>query len=170
MPDFKIVERSERYKEKYQDWLERADVLHHNFARLENRDIAWQPLKKDLSDSRVALVTTAGVHLKSDTRFEDLALDGDPTYRTIPSDASSRDLMITHNHYDHSDGDEDVNCVFPIDRVRDLVSQGVLGGTAPDHFGFMGFNPDPARIVEKGREVTQRLVDAKVDVALMTPG
>lgn len=125
---------------------------------------------KDVSESRVALVTTAGVHPRADDAFKDLAPEGDPTYRVIPSDIHSSELMVTHNHYDHSDADKDVNCVFPIDRVRDLASEGVVGDVAPEHFGFMGFNPDPALIVENGGEVARRLAGASVDVAIMTPG
>lgn len=41
----------------------------------------WTPVTKELKDMTVALVTAAGVHLKSDKRFN---LAGDFSYRIIP--------------------------------------------------------------------------------------
>ena len=40
--------------------------------------------------------------------------DGDPTVRFIPSSCKEEDLMISHDHFDRSDADQDVNCVFPL--------------------------------------------------------
>lgn len=163
-------EFSNVYQRQYQDWLERADLLHHGFEAQENDAVAWTPLEDELSKLRLAFVTTAGVHPKSEQPFDDQALEGDSSFRLIPGDMPSTELMVTHNHYEHSDADRDINCLFPIDRARELVEQGVIGGLSEDHYGFMGFNPSPGRIVASGREVARRLADSNVDVVVMVPG
>jgi D-proline reductase (dithiol) PrdB len=167
---FKRVEYGDIYQRQYADWLERADLLHHEFKARENDSVAWTPLAKELSESRVALVTTAGVHPKAGTAFDDEALEGDPSFRAIPADILAADLMVTHNHYDHSDADKDINCLFPIDRVRELVSKGLVGELCDQLYGFMGFNPQPDRIVESAKEVASNLTAANVDLVLMSPG
>ena len=57
-----------------------------------NPDVPWTPLRKSLSESRLALVTTAGVHHRDQPPFDMTDPDGDPTFRrpvgplTIPGD------------------------------------------------------------------------------------
>ena len=61
-------------------------------------DPVWAEVTKDLKDMTVALVTCAGVHMKSDKRFN---LAGDTSYRIVPGDAKSEDLMVSHGGYDN---------------------------------------------------------------------
>ena len=63
---------------------------------------------------------------------------GDPTFREIPADTSHENLTITHDYYDHSDADKDINIVFPIERVLDLKELGNIGDVNYRHFSFMG--------------------------------
>lgn len=90
-------------------------------------DIPWTPLVKPLRQRRVALVTTGGIHLKRQQPF-DLSRDGyDWSYREIPASTSADDLMVTHNHYDHTHVDRDINFMLPLDRFRELAREGVFG-------------------------------------------
>jgi len=86
----------------------------------ESEDIPWTPVTRPLSLSQVSLVTTAGVHLKSQTPFNMQDPYGDPTYREISAETSLSDLMITHDYYDHTDADKDLNIVFPLDRLHEF--------------------------------------------------
>ena len=56
-------------------------------------DPVWAPVTKELKDMTVAIATAAGVHLKKDKRFN---LAGDFTYRLIPGDAKTSDMMVSH--------------------------------------------------------------------------
>ena len=69
--------------------------------------------------------------------------EGDPTYRVIPGDARSEDFVITHNYYDHRDADRDFNILLPLDRVRELVRNGIMGGLTSRHYSFMGHIAGP---------------------------
>lgn len=135
--------------------------------------VPWTPVKKRLKDSTVALVTTAGVQLKGQPLFDMMDKDGDPTWRGLPSDTPKEAYTITHDYYDHTDADKDINIVFPIDRLREMRDAGLIGGLARTNYGFMG-HIDGAHmetLVKKtAPEVARRLRREGVDVALLTPG
>ena len=56
--------------------------------------------------------------------------------------ADEEDLMISHTHFDRTDADQDINCVFPLTRLKELAAEGIIGGVAPTHYGFMGYIPE----------------------------
>ncbi|MBI5682691.1 MAG: hypothetical protein HZC45_05945, partial [Deltaproteobacteria bacterium] len=100
--------------------------------------IPWTTLTKPIKDCNIAIVTTAGVHLKSQKPFDMKDPNGDPTYREIPRDTLKEQLIITHDYYDHKDADKDINIVFPIDRFKEMKEAGEIGDIAEINFGFMG--------------------------------
>lgn len=124
--------------------------------------------KKPLSQSRLAIVTTAGLHLREDRPF----VAGDPSYRVIPSNTPAADLVQSHTSigFDRTGVLEDINVVFPIDRLREMVAAGRIGELAPAFYAFMGAQRDMTAIRERtAPEVADLLVGAGVDVVLLTP-
>src|SRR6185437_15308223 len=103
---------------------------------MSRRCIPYTPRRGELAQTTFALVTTAGVHVRDQEPYN---LDGDNSWREIPGDVQASELMVTHGHYDHRHADQDINCVFPIDRLRELATQGIIGGVAKRHLGFMGY-------------------------------
>ena len=122
---------------------------------------------KPLSGSRLALVTTGGVHLPDDPRFDIDDPAGDCSYREIP--ASAEVLTWTHAYY--APGREgDLDTVFPLWTLRKLVQEGVVGELNGRHFSFMGAIHDPAPLAENtAPEVAAKLVADGVDITLLTP-
>ncbi len=112
-------------------------------ATAPSDSVPWTPFTRPLADSRLTLITTGGVHLNDDAPFDMTNADGDPSFRVIPGTARQADLRITHDYYDHRDADRDINIVFPLDRLRELVAGGVLGGLTQEHFSFMGHIAGP---------------------------
>lgn len=142
----------------------------HQFVT--NLDTPWTPMQKELRCAKVALVTTAGIHLRSDPPYEMKDKEGDPTFRQIPSSTSVSDLMITHDYYDHRDADRDVGVVFPLERLRDLEFEGTIGKAAPRHFSFMGHilgRHIDTLIKLTGPEVAGMLRADGVDAVFLTP-
>jgi D-proline reductase (dithiol) PrdB len=147
--------------------------LIESYAPWESEDIPWAPVRKLLRDSKLAVVTTAGVHHKDQEPFEMADPNGDPTFRVIDAGRPLESLMITHDYYDHADADRDINIVFPIERLRELEKEGVIGRLADLHYGFMGHidGPHIATLIQRtAPEVARRLRDDGVDVVLLTPG
>lgn len=134
--------------------------------------IPFARLKKPLAECRAALVTTAGVHLTDQAPFDMDEPDGDAGYRSIPANTPREMLTITHKYYDHRDADADLNVVFPLEHLRDLVQRGVLASLARVHFGFMGHIDGPLVGVLSKRtapEAAAKLRADGVDFALLTP-
>lgn len=137
------------------------------------KGIPWSPMTKPLSECRVAIITTAGVHLKTDKPFDMENSDGDSSFRVIPSSSKQSDLKITHDYYDHSDADKDINLVFPIDRLRELEESGDIGSISKNHFGFMGHIMGglvSELINNSSEQILKMLIDDDVDCVLLVPG
>jgi D-proline reductase (dithiol) PrdB len=119
----------------------------------------------------VNIFTTGGVHLRSDQPFDVDNPHGDWSFREIPTDVDTADLAITHTHYNHVDADRDVNCMFPLDRLRELRDQDVIGGIAPVAYTIMGFNPDPGPLIQDTiPELARRIKAGGADLLFMTCG
>lgn len=97
--------------------------------------VPFTPFKGRLEEATIALVTTAAVHHADDPPFE---LDGDLSFRVIPGAATAAELRIADSHYDHGCVDQDLNCVFPIDRLSELAREQRIGGVGEKHFS-LGF-------------------------------
>lgn len=154
----------------------RFPALFHRWVRnhqfVEYDDTPWTPYTGRTTQSRVALITTAGVHLKSDPPFNMRDPAGDPTFREIPANAAATDLTITHNYYDHDHADRDINVVLPLDPLRDLAAAGEIGAINGRHFSFMGHILPPhihTLIHTTAPRVAQMLQDDGVDIAILTP-
>lgn len=120
---------------------------------------------------RVALLTAGGVHRPDQTPFDMDDPDGDPTFRLVPP--ASDGLTITHDYYDHGAADEDVNCVFPIDRLHELAGDGTIGAVAPRHVSCMGHIRGrhlETFVGETAPRIARTLVEDGVDVVVASPG
>lgn len=130
--------------------------------------LVWTDVKKELKDMKIAFATAAGVHLKSDKRFN---LAGDFSFRIIPGDVNTSDLMVSHGGYDNGDVNKDINCMFPIDRLRELKEEGYIKEVSDLHIGFMGGGGNQDKFKnETGPEIAQRLKAAGVDAVVLTAG
>jgi D-proline reductase (dithiol) PrdB len=144
----------------------------HRSNFIEFSDTPWTQFDKDISTCRLALVTTAGVHLASQKPFDMKDPAGDPTFREIPADTRHEDLIITHNYYDHADADKDVNIVFPIERVQELKQSKEIGHVNYRHFSFMGHimrHHIQALMKESAPYVAAALKSDHVDIVILTP-
>ena len=122
---------------------------------------------KPLAESRIALVTTGGVHLAEQPRFDIDDPAGDASYREIPADVEG--LIWTHAYYRPGEA-SDLDSVFPLWTLRGLVFEGVVGELNRRHFSFMGAIHDTAPLIEEtAPEVARKLMGDAVDVVLLTP-
>lgn len=132
-------------------------------------EIPFSSLQKPLDQSVIAFITTAGVHLRSQEVFDVDA--GDPSVRFIPRETNESDLMISHTHYDRTDADQDINCVFPLTRLKEIEEEGIIGAVAPTHYGIMGYIPNTKPLIEETIPlILKRLKEEQVDAVLLNPG
>jgi D-proline reductase (dithiol) PrdB len=121
-----------------------------------------------LEQCRVALITTAGLHRADDKPFSFGADSSD--YRVIPGDTPGAELVMSHLsvNFDRTGFQQDVNIVFPMDRLRELADEGLIGSVASCHYAFMG--AASIRDLEpKARQMAAFLKQDQVDAVLLTP-
>ena len=143
-----------------------------SFPCLESDTTPWTPLGKPLSQAKISLVTSAGLHLRHDQPFIGDPKGGDTSYRVIPSTAKAADILQSHVSigFDHTAIMRDLNVTLPMDRVRELVEKGFIGSLAAHYYSFMGALRNPRPLIEAtGPEVASCLKDDGVDVVFITP-
>jgi D-proline reductase (dithiol) PrdB len=134
--------------------------------------VPWCALTKPLAQSKIALVTTAGLHRKSQQAFDMGDPLGDPSFRVIDSDIIEAGYSITHDYYDHRDADRDLNIVFPITRLKEMHAAGCIGAISESHLSFMGHIDGRHVGTLTGKTAPQAarmLKQLKVDAVLLTP-
>jgi D-proline reductase (dithiol) PrdB len=135
-----------------------------------NTDASLTTPTRSLAESTVAMLTSGGVSHCSmpawnpDAR-NDFRLDA------VDPSASAPDFRVNDSYYDTADASIDVNCVFPVDRLRELQAAGVIGAVARRHWsGFMGRIYSRTRVREESAPALAReLHDDEVDLFLLVP-
>lgn len=121
-----------------------------------------------LSKRRIAIVTTSGIHRRGDITFGEGVNAVD--YRVIPKSTKHDELVMSHLsvNFDRSGFHQDVNIVFPIDRLMELAADGTIGSVAEYHYSFMGAAP-PKSLEPRARQLAVLLKQDNVDSVLLTP-
>ena len=128
---------------------------------------AFNPLPQPLSRSRVAIVTTAALRTADQPKWS----GGDQRFRTLSP--TSEGLVLGHisPSFDRAGFINDPNVVFPIDRLRELATEGVIGSVASTHIAFLGAQDETMSTIrlDSGPAAAKVLKDDGVDVVLLTP-
>jgi D-proline reductase (dithiol) PrdB len=139
------------------------------------RTVDWIPgarLAKPLSQSKLALISSAGMHLPGQPPFDLAFRGGDFSFRELPNTIDVRRLKIAQrsSDFDQTGAKEDANLVFPLDRFRELVEWGDIGGLNHRHFSFMGSISAPARLIsDSAPRIAEMLQKDRVDSAFLVP-
>lgn len=139
------------------------------------RPIPWTPLRKQLPESTVAMISTGGIALKTDRPFDQEGERqnpwwGDPSYRILPDSATEQDVRICHLHIDPRYGEQDLNCMFPLQRLKELETAGEIGRSAARHYSFMGYILQPDTLLrETTPAMIRNLQEDQVDVVVLVP-
>jgi D-proline reductase (dithiol) PrdB len=120
-----------------------------------------------LHQRRVAIVTTAGLHGRYDRPFQ---MDPDDYYRVIPGNVKANDLIMSHMaaSFDRTGFQRDWNVVFPIDRLREMAAEGIIGSLADFHYSYNSIRAQPDA-PEPIREIAGLLKKDNVNAVLLFP-
>ena len=154
-----------------------TSMLVQNWIKLEKpREIPWTPLLKPLNECTVALISSAGLALKTDQPFDQEGERrnpwwGDPTYRILPCTATESDVKLYHLHMNPRIVEQDLNTILPLQRLLELERHGEIGRLASQHYSFMGYNLEPSTLLEKSTPaMIQHMQDEGVDIVILIPG
>jgi D-proline reductase (dithiol) PrdB len=119
-----------------------------------------------LAQRRIAILTSAAIIRRGDKPFP----FGSGEARFIAADTPTGDLLISHVsiNFDRSGWQRDVNVVYPVDRLRDLVASGEIAGIAPTNYTVMG-STDPAAMEDAVDQIAGQLKQERIDSVLLTP-
>lgn len=127
----------------------------------------WQPLQKPLSACRLGLIASGGIYVTGQVAFH---FRDDASFRAIPTDVKTSDLRTAHFAYDQTDARQDPNVVFPIDTLRRLVKERVIGSLTEHAYTFMGGIYSSRRVRDElAPQLTERVLAEKADVVLLVP-
>ncbi len=117
-------------------------------------------------EARVAIISTAGLHRRTDRAFA----IGEAGYRVIPRDVDPADLVMSHisTNFDRTGFQLDINMVLPIERLEELAKEGFIESAADYHYSFMGAT-DPAAMETEARSLAALLRQDRVNCALLVP-
>jgi D-proline reductase (dithiol) PrdB len=139
-------------------------------------EIPWAEVRKPLADSKLALLSTAGLSMRGDAPF-DMEMErkqptrGDPSWRRLRSDATSATVEANHLHIDTGYIESDLNVALPLDRARELVADGVFGALADSHYSTMGYQGNDTSTLESesAPQIAAAMRSEEVDLALLAP-
>ena len=123
---------------------------------------------KPLHESRVAIVTTAGLRVESNADWN----AGDQGFTLNPHAAENLTLAHYSPNFDRVGWILDKNVVLPIDRLHEMAEEGIIGSVANTHISFMGAQPDHTLEtirLDSGPAAAKLLADDEVDLVLLTP-
>lgn len=118
-----------------------------------------------VAERRVALISSAGLRRRADRPFGESSVD----YRVIPFEQRNE---VVQDHlsasHDRTGFHQDLNVVFPLERLADLAEAGEIASAADYHYSFMGAT-DPVQMEPAARQLAATLRADAVDAAIFCP-
>ena len=152
------------------DYISRTREMYAGYAAYRwvvSTSAPWTPLRKPVSESTVGLVTSGGIHMADQEPFH---IRDDTSLREIPKDARTADMRVRHFGYLTDDARDDPNCVFPLERMRELETDGVIGELLEPAYSFMGGIYSVRRIHDElCPDLLSRLESGRVDLLFLVP-
>ncbi len=141
----------------------RSHILHLDCPSFDSSPFVDGP---PLARRRVAMISSAAIHARNEPPFP----FGSAEFRRLPSSLDAGDIVMSHVsvNFDRHGFQRDVNVVYPIDRLRELAAEGVIGSVAETHYAVMG-STDPAAMQITADQVAGLLQQDRVDAVLLVP-
>lgn len=139
------------------------------------RSLEWSPgtfLDKPLTQSRIAAVSTAAFYAPPQEPFDAGFPGGDYSFRVISNhqDTTMLKAVFSSDSFDHSGIEKDPNLALPLDRLKELEKEGLIGSSAPRHLSFMGTILAPEQLIsETAEDAADLFREDRVDGVILTP-
>jgi D-proline reductase (dithiol) PrdB len=150
-------------------YIPRTRDLYSDFTPyrwVENDFAPFMPLTKPVAECRIAMLSSGGIMYRDQPRFH----REDASYRRIPIDATPDELSVWHFGYPTGDAERDVNCVFPLARMRELAATGVIGELVDPAFSFMGGIYSARKVRDElAPQIVDELKRAHADAFFLVP-
>jgi D-proline reductase (dithiol) PrdB len=170
-----IIEQENRWREQYAAWKTKSggrtitDIT-ADYPLIKNIRAPFTPAHRSLPMMNLALISSAGAYIDGTDPFDTEALDGDCTFREIPSEIDPADLRWSARGYDPALVQQDINVQIPLARLSEFAANRVIGQLNSTFWSFCGFIPDAGRLVDVMLpQLIERLRRYEVQAALLIP-
>ena len=167
-----IIEHIDRWRGQYDSWKSKqrnADDL-SGYPFVENATAPFTSLRRSLPMLNLGIISSAGAYLDGTEAFDTTLAGGDLSIREIPTDIQASDLQFAARGYDPAPVRQDMNVQLPLDRLREMEANRVIGQLNPVLWSFCGFIPDAAAFVEQSvTKLIARLHYYDVQATLLIP-
>ena len=140
----------------------------------------WAPLAKPLSECRLALLSAGGLYVEGDDplgpdgpsqeeaipRIQEF-LRGAPILSVIPRNVEPEKIRVRHPGYDIRGALKDYNVVFPLDRLRELEVEGVIGELAEENYSFVGASSQKRLLAGPAHEWSDLFKAKQLDAVML---
>ena len=168
------------FEREYPGWLKRKRELLEagqfvealaDYPWVAHQSAPFSPFSGELSQMRVALLSTAGLFAKKDQPpFDAENIEGDWHHRELSTELEPAQLEIAHTHFNHQSAQEDLDSVYPIHRLRELAAGGVIGELAETAYSISGYCLQADKLVRQTiPAIVQGMQDEGVQAALFIP-
>lgn len=169
----------EKFKDEYDKWVAESlpdyragkmEEIVKKYPFIVPDDIPWTPYTGKPASQTFALATSGGLYLKDkQPPYDTGSIHGDPSFREIPKTVTQEEIEIAHPHYDHRLAEQDINIIFPLQRLIELEKEQVIGKVADTNYSF-GYVNDVVTLVKKTiPEFISRIKAQAVDVLFLVP-
>ena len=137
--------------------------------------IPWTPMSKPLNQATLALVTSAGISLKTDPPFDmerekKDPLWGDRSFRAIPRGTTEKEIDVNHLHINTNLVKQDINVILPLARMAEFEKEKIIGRLAPTAYSFYGFQWQSTDFLSEAIEpISKRMKKEGVEAVFLTP-
>ncbi len=138
-------------------WIKALESRHRGWHLYALEGFPFTLPTLELAESRVCLVSLAGVYRK-----------GQKPFNTSPGVVPPQ---LRSMRFRDRGANEDINCVFPLARLHELEEEAFIGECAAVHYSLMGYVPEVEPILETTvKEIIPRLDDQEVDAVVVSGG
>ena len=137
----------------------------------------WAPFEKPLSQSTIAVLSSAGIFLRDTQEPFDVEREkreptwGDPSWRAIPRDIPQDKVDAVHLHINTDHVKQDIGTALGLRALMTLEAKGVIGNLAADNYSVMGYQENGCEVWQSrtGPEIIEHLKVNEVDALLLAP-
>jgi hypothetical protein len=168
------IERVDEWRRGYADWQQKGkasgDDVGDDYPFVENRRAPFTPARRALPMLNLALISSAGGYIDGTQPFDTNASGGDTSFREIPIEVESEDILFAARGYDPQAVRQDMNAQVPVARLFEFENNGIIGQLNPVWWSFNGFIPDAARLADELLpKLIERVQRYEVQAALLIP-
>jgi D-proline reductase (dithiol) PrdB len=168
----------EVFKSAFNDWLQKSQdhliksdwqsvAKDYPFLALNNQDTPYTEFNRRLKFCRVCVVTGGGLYLREKHQpFAVNNFEGDFSFRAIPRQIFADDIEMCHEYTETRYAKQDINVLFPLERLRELEESEVIGEFSERNYSIYDFIPQADRISQElAKPLADELVKEEIDIA-----